>query len=68
MTSPTADRFHLTLTVDGRPARHGWWSREATARDKFTLWVGEYSGRPGSSVTLVDEAANTLLMSWPDPA
>jgi hypothetical protein len=60
-------RYHLTLTRDGRPAMHGWWDREAVARAKFTEWVGDW-GRPGASVTLVDEDTGVTLTTWPDEA
>lgn len=61
MNSP--DRFHLTLAAAGRPAMHGWWGSEATARDKFTRWVGR--GSVDARVTLVDEAMGTVLEEWP---
>lgn len=60
-----ADRFHLTLTADGRPVAHGWWADEATARRRFTEWVGEH-GRPGVRVTLVDETTGAVLTVWPE--
>ncbi|MEU6376782.1 hypothetical protein [Streptomyces sp. NPDC046909] len=62
----TQERYHLTLILDGKPARHGWWGDETVARGKFTLWVSECSGKPGSSVTLVDEETETVVASWPD--
>jgi hypothetical protein len=64
----TADpgRFHLTLTADGRRVAQGWWGSEATARDKFTEWVG--SGVPDARVTLVDEETGAVLTSWSDEA
>ncbi|MEU9333164.1 hypothetical protein AB0D49_08360 [Streptomyces sp. NPDC048290] len=61
-------RYHLLLTVDGRPARHGWWDSEATARRKAIDWIGEYGGRPGVKITLVDETTGALLTEWPDGA
>jgi hypothetical protein len=60
------DRFHLALTVDGRPVMHGWWGSEATARRKFTSWIGEHSSMSGARVTLVDEEAGAVLTTWPD--
>jgi hypothetical protein len=60
-------RFHLTLARDGRPAMHGWWGSEAVARAKFTEWVGDW-GRPGATVTLVDEETGETLTTWPDEA
>ncbi|MEV7975477.1 hypothetical protein [Streptomyces sp. NPDC086519] len=62
-----ASRYHLLLTLDGRPAQHGWWASEATARRKFGAWVGEH-GRPGAQVTLVDEETGEALTQWPDEA
>ncbi|MEU6379589.1 hypothetical protein [Streptomyces sp. NPDC046909] len=58
-------RYHLTLTVGGKPARHGWWGSEKVARAKFTLWVSECTGRAGSHVTLVDEVTGETLDTWP---
>ncbi|WP_405652466.1 hypothetical protein [Streptomyces sp. NBC_00019] len=58
-------RYHLTLILDGRPARHGWWGVETVAREKFTLWVSECSGKPGSSVVLTDEHTGAVLTTWP---
>lgn len=60
-----AERFHVTLAFDGRPAMHGWWAVRATADAKFTEWVGDY-GRPGVRVTLVDEETGALLTVWPE--
>ncbi|MGW1744617.1 hypothetical protein ACWCRD_03155 [Streptomyces sp. NPDC002092] len=59
------ERYHLTLTVDGRPVAHGWWGSEATARGKFTTWVGTW-GLPGARITLVDEETGTALEVWPE--
>ncbi|MEV8033865.1 hypothetical protein [Streptomyces sp. NPDC086182] len=61
----TADRYHLTLTLDGRPAMQGWWSREATARRQFTAWVGERGEMPGVRITLVDTETGRTLTAWP---
>jgi hypothetical protein len=60
-----AGRYHLTLTIDGRPAMQGWWARESTARTQFLSWVGNH-GLPGARVTLVDEASGDELAAWPD--
>lgn len=60
-------RYHLLLFLDGRPAQHGWWGSEATARRKFKSWIGEH-GRPGARITLVDEETGTLLTEWPEKA
>ncbi|WP_326790545.1 hypothetical protein [Streptomyces sp. NBC_00151] len=57
-------RYHLLLSLDGRPTMHGWWKSEATARKQCTGWIGE-RGRPGARITLIDEAAGTLLTEWP---
>jgi hypothetical protein len=38
-------RYHLLLTVNGRPAMHGWWNNEMIARTQFRAWEGE-RGRP----------------------
>ncbi|MFJ2719383.1 hypothetical protein [Streptomyces sp. NPDC087437] len=65
-TGTASDRYHLTLTADGRPAMHGWWGSEATARRKFTSWVGEYGSLPDARITLTDEDTGTRLTTWPD--
>ena len=59
-----SERFHLALTAASRPAMHGWWSSESTARGKFTRWVGTW-GLPGVRITLVDEETGVLLDEWP---
>jgi hypothetical protein len=59
------DRYHLTLTANGRPSMHGWWAEEKTARNKFTEWK-DSRGRPGVRITLVDELVQRELASWPD--
>ncbi|MBL3671766.1 hypothetical protein JL475_39205 [Streptomyces sp. M2CJ-2] len=65
--SPGPDRrYHLTLTAAGRPAMHGWWGSEATARDKFVVWVGVYGALPDVQVILVDAEAGAVLRVWPD--
>lgn len=66
MTGP--GRYHLTLTVDGRPMMHGWWDDETTARRQFTQWIGERGSLPGAHVTLVDEETGEELDSWPEAA
>ncbi|MFF4845581.1 hypothetical protein [Streptomyces collinus] len=63
-----AGRYHLLLTSGGRPVLHGWWSVEATARDKFRRWVGEYGSMPGARITLTDEDTADVLATWPDPS
>lgn len=44
---------------------HGWWGSEATARRKFTSWIGEYGSMPGARVILVDEETGEKLAAWP---
>lgn len=60
------DRYHLTLTTDGRPVMQGWWSVRATADRKFREWIGEQGSKPGARVVLVDDAAGDVLAEWPD--
>ncbi|MEU6543852.1 hypothetical protein [Streptomyces sp. NPDC046859] len=62
------ERYHLLLTTAGRPVQHGWWGSEATARRKFSSWVGEYSTIPGARITLADEETGTVLTEWPAEA
>ena len=59
-------RYHLLLATAGRPIQHGWWGSEATARAKFTRWIGEHGGIPGARVTLVDEETGDVLTVWPE--
>ncbi|MFG2352560.1 hypothetical protein [Streptomyces sp. NPDC048521] len=67
MTSnPGPGRYHLLLTSGGRPVQHGWWGSEATARRKFTRWIGEYGSMPDARVALTDEETGTVLTSWPE--
>jgi hypothetical protein len=58
-------RYHLTLTLDSQPAMQGWWGSEATARRRFTAWIGE-RGRPGAQIVLVDEETGETLATWPN--
>ncbi|MFF1547179.1 hypothetical protein [Streptomyces sp. NPDC058291] len=58
-------RFHLTLFSGGRPMQHGWWASEATARRKWTAWIGEHGSLPDARVTLVDEGTGETLTEWP---
>ncbi|WP_060905263.1 hypothetical protein [Streptomyces scabiei] len=60
-----AERYHLTLTSSGRRVLQGWWGSEATARRKFTSWIGEHGAMPGARVTLVDEGTGAMLTTWP---
>lgn len=62
------ERYHLTLTLDGRQAMNGWWGSEATARRQFTRWIGEHGSVDGARVVLVDELEQLVLASWPDEA
>ena len=58
-------RYRLTLAADSRPLMHGWWGSEATARSKFSSWIGQYGGLPGARVTLADEETGGVLTEWP---
>lgn len=64
MTDP--ERYHLALSVAGRPSMHGWWASEATARARFRDWIGERGSMPGARITLVDTVAGRVVHSWPD--
>ncbi|MEU9436622.1 hypothetical protein [Streptomyces sp. NPDC048252] len=61
----TDGRYHLTLTSAGGPVQHGWWATEATARRKFTSWIGEWGELPEARVVLVDEETGETLDDWP---
>lgn len=60
-----SDRYHLQLTVDGRPVMHGWWAQHATADRKMAAWIGEYGSLDGARITLTDEEQDQELASWP---
>lgn len=60
----TDQRFHLTLACDGKLVMHGWWASEATARRRWTAWIGEHGSRPGARITLVDEETGATLTEW----
>ena len=45
---------------------HGWWGSEATARGKFTTWIGEHGDADGARITLVDDETGETLTTWPD--
>jgi hypothetical protein len=62
-SNPGSGRYHLLLTVGGRPVQHGWWDSEETARRKFTRWVGDWS-RPGTQVVLTNEESGETLADW----
>ncbi|MEU9470396.1 hypothetical protein AB0D78_28025 [Streptomyces avermitilis] len=64
----TAGRYHLTLFSGDRPMMHGWWRREATARDMLPVWVGKWGTLSDARVTLVDEETGETLTTWPDEA
>jgi hypothetical protein len=59
-------RYHLLLSIDGRPTQHGWWGSEAVARRKLSRWIGEYGSKPDAQITLTDEEAGEQLAVWPD--
>jgi hypothetical protein len=61
-------RYHLTLSVDGQPAMHGWWSDRGTAGRKLRTWIGERGSMPGTRFTLVDEETGKTLTTWPNPS
>ncbi|SDN17483.1 hypothetical protein [Streptomyces wuyuanensis] len=65
MPAPDLPRYHVTLTLDGRPAAHGWWQSRATADLKYRAWIGERGSIPGARITLVDETTGAELSSWP---
>jgi hypothetical protein len=44
-------RYHVTLTLVGRPTLHGWWGNEDVARSQVRDLVGQH-GRPGTRITL----------------
>jgi hypothetical protein len=58
-------RFHVTLTLEGRPTLHGWWGSEPIARSQFLALVGRY-GQPGAHITLMDEETGETLTEWPE--
>jgi hypothetical protein len=59
-------RYHIRLTATGRTPSSSWSPDEATARTRFAAFVDAYRGRPGASVTLVDELQQTTLATWPE--
>lgn len=61
-------RYHLTLTTEGKPVMHGWWGDLATAKRKYRSWIGEHSNVDGARVTLIDEQEQRVLASWPEIA
>ncbi|MFI1165669.1 hypothetical protein ACH4UM_19145 [Streptomyces sp. NPDC020801] len=61
-----SQRFHLILTAGGRVLQRGWWGSEATARRKWSGWVGEYGNLRGAHVVLIGEETGDTLASWPE--
>jgi len=61
------DRYHLLLTLEGRPAMHGWWREESTARGQYPGWIGTW-GVPGARITLTDEETGETLAEWAEEA
>jgi hypothetical protein len=59
-------RFHLTLTSSDHPVMHGWWSDEATAKRKFSEWIGSHSAIEAAAVVLAERVddGERVLMSW----
>ena len=51
MLKPDQQRYHLALTIDGRPAMHSW--------------IGEYGSVTGARITLTDQADDRELAAWP---
>jgi hypothetical protein len=60
-----SDRYHLLLTVDGRPVMHGWWAQRPTADRKMASWIGDYGTRDGVRVTLADTVEDREIAEWP---
>lgn len=60
-----SDRYHLQLTVDGRPVMHGWWNDRATTDRKLSAWVGDYGDRDGVRIALVDTVEGREVAAWP---
>ena len=60
------ERYRLTLYLHGRPVFDGWWALESTARRKFAETVGQYGGRDGARIVLVDrEDGGRVVAAWP---
>ncbi|MFD8199954.1 hypothetical protein [Streptomyces sp. NPDC059701] len=59
-------RYRVTVAIGGRTVLRGWWGSEATARRKWTRWVGEHGDQPGARITLTDEETGATLTEWPD--
>ncbi|MFC9268889.1 hypothetical protein ACFTXJ_14100 [Streptomyces zhihengii] len=60
-----SDRYHLQLTIDGRPVMHAWWSTRVTADRKMSAWIGDYGTRDGVRVTLTDTVEGREIAAWP---
>lgn len=65
MFDPDPPRYHLALTIDGRPTMHGWWQDRTTADRKFRSWIGERGSMPGARITLTDQTTGRELAAWP---
>lgn len=59
-------RYHLTLTSDGRRVMQGWWADRGVAEGKAVRWIGEHGELPDPRITLVDTVEGAMLTSWPD--
>jgi hypothetical protein len=64
MPQPDPQRYHLLLTIHGRPTMHGWWGSQATADRKFRSWIGDYGSTAGARITLTDEHDGRQLAAW----
>lgn len=62
---PDLPRYHLTLTIDGRPTMHGWWGKRETADRKFLSWIGDYGNTDRARIVLTDQADGRELTAWP---
>jgi hypothetical protein len=57
-------RYHLVLHTAGRTVQHAGWQSETVARQKLSIWAGDW-GREGVRITLLDEATGETLTTWP---
>ncbi|MFF3691003.1 hypothetical protein [Streptomyces sp. NPDC002187] len=65
MPEPGPQRYHLTLTIDGRPTMHGWWADHAVADRKFLSWIGDYGSTAGARITLTGQTDGREPATWP---